>query len=136
MRVLRLTDAIEERILARRRGRDRAAERTASRIIRDVQRRGDAALFEWTKRFDRVALNRNSVWVSAREMREASRRVSTEFLAAVIHAARNIRVVARLQMPQKWSIEIESGVRASQRVQPIENVGLYIPGGRFSLVST
>jgi histidinol dehydrogenase len=136
MRVLRLTDAIEERILARRRGRDRAAERIASRIIRDVQRRGDAALFAWTKRFDRVALNRESVWVSAREMRDASRRVTSEFLDAVAHAARNIRAIARRQKPQGWAMEVEPGVRVRQRVRPIETVGLYIPGGRFSLVST
>ncbi len=136
MRVLRLTGAIEERILARRHGRDRGAERIASRIIRDVQRRGDAALFAWTKRFDRVALNRDSAWVSSREMRDASRRVSSDFLAAVTHAARNIRAVARRQKPQGWAMEVERGVRVRQRVQPIETVGLYIPGGRFSLVST
>ena len=41
MRVLRLTGAIAEKILAQRRGRDLVAERTATRIIRDVQRRGD-----------------------------------------------------------------------------------------------
>ena len=136
MRVLRLTGAIEEKILARRHGRDRGAERIASRIIRDVQRRGDAALFAWTKRFDRVALNRDSAWVSAREMRDASRRVSPKFLDAVTHAARNIRAVARRQKPQGWAMEVEPGVRVRQRVQPIETVGLYIPGGRFSLVST
>ncbi len=136
MRVLRLTHAIEEKILAQRRRHDRAAEAIASRIIRDVQRRGDAALFAWTKRFDRVALNRDSAWVSAREMRDASRRVFADFLDAVNHAARNIRAVARRQKPQDWAMDVEPGVRVRQRVQPIETVGLYIPGGRFSLVST
>ncbi|MFZ3331748.1 MAG: histidinol dehydrogenase [Candidatus Acidiferrales bacterium] len=136
MRVLRLTSAIAEKILARRRNRDRAAEGIASRIIRDVHRRGDAALFAWTKRFDRLALNRASAWVSAREMQDASRRVSADFLDAVNHAARNIRAVARRQKPQAWAIEVEPGVRVRQRVQPIETVGLYIPGGRLSLVST
>lgn len=136
MRVLRLTHGIEEKILAQRRGRDRAAEAIASRIIRDVQRRGDAALFAWTKRFDRVALNHESAWVSAREMRDASGRVTADFLDAMKHAARNIRAVARRQTPQEWAIEVEPGVRVRQRVQAIESVGLYIPGGRFSLVST
>ena len=136
MRVLRLTGAIEEKILARRRGRDRVAERTATRIIRDVQRRGDAALFYWTKRFDRLKLQRNNVWVSRNELKSASRRVSAAFLVAVDHAARNIRAVARRQKPQEWSFEVEPGVRASQRVRPIETVGCYLPGGRFSLVST
>jgi histidinol dehydrogenase len=62
--------------------------------------------------------------------------VSVDFLDAVSHAARNIRAVARRQKPQEWTIEVEPGVRLSQRVQPIETVGCYIPGGRFSLVST
>ena len=136
MRVLQLTKAIDEKILAHRHGNDRSAETMASRIIRDVQRRGDAALFSWTKRFDRVALSRDSIWLSAQEMRDASRRVSVDYLEAVNHAARNIRAVARRQKPPEWTIEVEPGVRVSQRVQPIETVGCYIPGGRFSLVST
>jgi histidinol dehydrogenase len=69
-------------------------------------------------------------------MRDASRRVSVDYLEAVNHAARNIRAVARRQKPPQWTIEVEPGVRVSQRVQPIETVGCYIPGGRFSLVST
>src|SRR5580693_2007512 len=136
MLVLRLTSAIEEKILAQRRGRDLVAERAAARIVRDVQRRGDAALFYWTKRFDRLALHRSNVWVARDELRSATRRVSEEFLEAVDHAARNIRAVARRQKPQEWTLEVEPGVRASQRVRPIETVGCYLPGGRFSLVST
>jgi len=136
MRVLRLTGAIEERILAQRRGRDLVAERATARIVRDVQRRGDAALFYWTKRFDQLALRRNNVWVTRDELAGASRRVPAAFLDAVDHAARNIRAVARRQKPQEWNIEVEPGVRARQRVRPIETVGCYLPGGRFSLVST
>jgi histidinol dehydrogenase len=136
MRVIRLTSAIEEKILARRRGRDLVAERAAARIVRDVQRRGDAALFYWTKRFDRVALRRSNVWITRDELRSANRRVSAAFLDAVDHAAHNIRAVARRQKPQEWSLEVETGVRAGQRVRPIETVGCYLPGGRFSLVST
>ena len=136
MRVIRLTSAIEEKILARRRGRDLVAERAAARIVRDVQRRGDAALFYWTKRFDRVALRRSNVWITRDELRSATRRVSAAFLDAMDHAAHNIRAVARRQKPQEWSFEVEPGVRAGQRVRPVETVGCYLPGGRFSLVST
>src|SRR5271155_5325646 len=136
MRVLRLASAIEEKILAQRHGRDLVAERAAARIIRDVQRRGDTALFYWTKRFDGLALRRNNVWISRDELRSASRNVSAAFLDALDHAARNIRAVARRQKPRDWTLEVEPGVRASQRVRPIETVGCYLPGGRFSLVST
>src|SRR5580704_10610355 len=136
MRVLQLTGAIEEQILRRRRGVDRVAERAAMRIIQDVQRRGDAALFYWTRRFDGLKLQRSSIWVRRDELRNASRKVSATFLGAVDHAARNIRAVARRQKPQEWALHLEPGVRVTQRVQPIERVGCYLPGGRFSLVST
>jgi histidinol dehydrogenase len=136
MRILRLTSAIEEKMLAHRRARDLVAERAAVRIIRDVRQRGDAALFYWTKRFDQLSLRRNNAWVTRDELASASRRVPTGFLAAVDHAARNIRAVARRQKPQEWTLNIEPGVRARQRVRPIETVGCYLPGGRFSLVST
>jgi histidinol dehydrogenase len=136
MRILRLTRAAEEKILATRRGSAIAAERVAARIVGDVRRRGDTALFSWTRKFDGLAINAKNVWVSSKELREASRKVSPEFLKAVDHAVRNIHAVARRQKPQTWAIAVEPGVRVSQRVVPIESVGCYLPGGRFSLVST
>lgn len=136
MRVLPLTAATEKKLLASRRASSRKAERIAARIIQDVRRRGDAALFSWTKRLDRVALGPGNVWVSRAELSEAPKSVPRKFLAAIDHAARNIRAVARQQKPQEWTIEVEPGVRAGQRVRPIESIGCYLPGGRFSLVST
>jgi histidinol dehydrogenase len=136
MRILPLTDANERKMLASRRASSRDAERVAARIVADVQRRGDAALFSWTRRLDRLALGLRNVWVSRAEMVAARKSVSREFLAAIDHAARNIRAVAQRQKPREWTIEVEPGVRAGQRVRPIESVGCYLPGGRFSLVST
>ncbi|HVB55059.1 MAG TPA: histidinol dehydrogenase [Candidatus Acidoferrales bacterium] len=136
MRVLRLTSARQEKVLGSRRDSSRGAERAASKIIDDVRRRGDAALFSWTRRFDRVDLNARSVWVSRAELAQARRTVSREFLASVDHAARNIRAVARRQKPQEWTFEVEPGVRVGQRVRAIESIGCYLPGGRFSLFST
>ncbi len=136
MRMLPLTAATEKKVLASRRASGREAERVAARIVEDVRRRGDAALFSWTKRLDRLALGPRTVWVSRDEMAGARKSVSLEFLAAIDHAARNIRAVARRQKPQEWTIEVEPGVRAGQRVRAIESVGCYLPGGRFSLVST
>jgi len=136
MRILPLTSATEEKVLASRRASGREAERIASRIVADVRRRGDAALFSWTKRFDRVALNSRNVWVSRAELAKARKSISKDFLAAIDHAARNIRAVARRQKPQEWTIEVEPGVRAGQCVRAIDSVGCYLPGGRFSLVST
>jgi histidinol dehydrogenase len=136
MRILPLTDATERKLLASRRASGRDAERVAARIVGDVRRRGDAALFAWTKRLDKLAMSSRNVWVSRAEMSAAHKSVSREFLAAIDHAAGNIRAVARRQKPQEWTIEVEPGVRAGQRVRAIESVGCYLPGGRFSLVST
>jgi histidinol dehydrogenase len=136
MRILPLTDATEKKLLASRRASSREAERIAARIIQDVRRRDDAALFAWTKRLDRVAVGPGNVWVSRAEFSEARKSVSRKFLAAIDHAARNIRAVARQQKPEEWTMEVEPGVRAGQRVRAIESIGCYLPGGRFSLVST
>jgi histidinol dehydrogenase len=136
MRIVPLTEAAARKVLGSRRAVTRDAERVAARIVADVRRRGDPALFAWTKRLDRVALGPRSVWVSRAEMAAARKGVSRQFLAAIDHAARNIRAVARRQKPQEWSIKVEPGVRAGQRVRAIDSVGCYLPGGRFSLVST
>jgi histidinol dehydrogenase len=136
MRILPLTDATERKVLAARRASSRDAERVAARIVSDVRRRGDAALFSWTKRLDKLAMSPRNVWVSRAQLSAARKSVSREFLAAIDHAAGNIRAVARRQKPQEWTIEVEPGVRAGQRVRAIESVGCYLPGGRFSLVST
>jgi histidinol dehydrogenase len=134
MRVLPLTPAAQEKVLSSRRDSSRDAERIALRIVEDVRRRGDADLFAYTKRFDRVALSAKNVWVSRAELKKAQREVPADFLAAIDHAARNIRAVAKKQKPLEWNIDVEPGVRAGQR--PIDSIGCYLPGGRFSLVST
>ena len=136
MRILPLTDATARKVLGSRRAVSRDAERVAARIIADVRRRGDRALFAWTKRFDRITLGPRSVWVSGAELAAARKNVSRDLLAAIEHAARNIRSVARRQKPQEWSVDVERGVRAGQSVRAIDSAGCYVPGGRFSLVST
>ena len=136
MRILRLTRAVEKRLLAARMAHDAGAARVAARIVADVRRRGDAALFEWSKKLDKVALTDRTIWISQKEIRAAERNVSVDFRRAIRQAAGNIRRVAEQQLPRSWSIEVEPGVRIRQRVVPIESIGCYVPGGRSSLVST
>lgn len=136
MRILKLTLALEKQLLRGRQQRDVAAERVAARIIGDVRRRGDSALFAWAKKLDAVDLRSQGVWISRREMDAAKASVSPDFLAAVEHAARNVRRVTEKQMPQPWNFQVEPGVSIRQIVRPIESIGCYIPGGRFALIST
>lgn len=136
MRILPLTQSTARKLLDSRRAGSQEAARVARRIVDDVRRRGDAALFAWTKRLDRWALTPRTVWVPRAELAKARSRISPELLAAIGHAARNIRAVARKQLPREWTIVVEPGVLAGQRVRPLESIGCYLPGGRFSLVST
>jgi histidinol dehydrogenase len=136
MRVLTLTEAVAAKFLADRRSGDAAADRVASGIIADVRRRGDAALFSWCRKLDGARLTPKSMWIRRREMDAASVQVSADLVKALKHAIRNIRRVAEQQLPRPWSMEVEPGVRVSQRVTPLDTIGCYVPGGRFSLVST
>jgi histidinol dehydrogenase len=136
MRILKLTDAMAAKFLARRSSHDSDAERIASRILSDVRKNGDAALFRWALRLDGLRLTRKSLWISRSEIRAASRNAPRDLVRAIEHAARNIRRVAEEQLPRPWMITVEPGVRVGQRVTPLGTVGCYIPGGRFSLFST
>jgi histidinol dehydrogenase len=136
MRIVKLTGAIAAEFFARRSSHDAAAERIAARILADVRRNGDAALFRWARRLDGLSLNRGSLWISRAELRAARRNVSSGLLRAIEHAARNVRRVAEQQRPRSWTITVEPGVRVGQRVTPLGTIGCYVPGGRFSLFST
>src|SRR5271169_3065964 len=136
MRIQKLNRTVVKELLRSRGERDREAERVAARIIADVRRRGDRALIEWTRRLDRTDVGGGAMWVRRREFTAAADAVDRGFMRAVRHAVRNIRRVAVKQMPLPWTLDVEPGVRISQFVRPIESIGCYIPGGRFSLVST
>lgn len=135
MNIVKLTLKVEDTLLRRRRQRDAEAHRIAARIVADVQKRGDVAVRAWSKKLDQEDL-RSGVWVAPRVIEKAGKEVSAELRCAIEHAARNIRAVAEKQMPKPWSMDVEPGVTIGQIVRPIEAVGCYIPGGRFSLLST
>jgi len=136
MRILRLTSAVEKRLLAARKSRDVQAEKVAATIIADIRRRGDGALLFWTKKLDGINLARQGMWVSQHEIEEAQKSVGADFLRAMKHAIANVRKVAEKQLPRNWSMEVEPGVNIGQRVRPIETIGCYIPGGKATLLST
>ncbi len=112
------------------------AEETASRILEDVRRRGDRALIDWTRRLDGIDLTRQGFEVNRKEIDKACGQCPRGFLAALKSAARNIRRVARQQVPRTWCIHTARGVTIRQVVKPLERVACYVPGGRFPLPST
>ncbi len=136
MRILRLTAAVEKKLLAARNRRDMQAEKVAAKIIADVRRTGDAGLRSWAQKLDDTDLARTGMWVSQQEIEEALGKVGADFLRAVKHAIANVRKVAEKQLPRNWYMEVEPGVSIGQIVRPIETIGCYIPGGKSTLLST
>ena len=107
---------------------------TVRAILDDVRKRGDAALREYTFRFDRALVE--DARVSEEEIGEAFLKVETEFLNILRKAASNIRSFHEKQKREGFRFEREEGVVLGQKVMPIENVGLYIPGGTAAYPST
>lgn len=136
MRILKLTPQTEKWLLARRAQQDAEAHRIALEIVQDVRKRGDAALFAYTKKFDGTDLSKTGVWIEEKEIRAARKGTSVEFRRAIQKVANNVRRVAEKQLPKPWAIETTPGVKIHQVVRPIEAIGCYIPGGQFSLAST
>src|SRR5579872_893765 len=121
IRILELTAATEKQLLRARQFRDTEAERVAAKIIGDVRKRGDTALFAWTKKLDGLDLTAKSIYLPCRgaallrpslpgRNESTSARVSPAFLRAVKHAAKNVRAVAEKQLPRPWSLAVEPGV--------------------------
>jgi histidinol dehydrogenase len=136
MRILRLTDKSEAGLFRLRLTHDQQAYRVASRIVSDVQKRGDRAVEDWTKKLDGTDISGAGLWISKKEMAAAKGRMDKQFLRAVEHSAKNVRKVAEQQLPRNWNLNVESGVSIRQLVRPLERIGCYIPGGRFALLST
>jgi histidinol dehydrogenase len=108
----------------------------ADAIIRDVRDRGDAALIEFTSRFDGVELTPESLRVPAETIRSLAAGVDERLIVAMREAIGNIRHYHEHQRNGDWEIERRNGVRLGQRVQPLDIVGLYVPGGSAAYPST
>jgi histidinol dehydrogenase len=114
--------------IARRTSRLQDAERVVAPILEDVRRRGDAALLEYARKFDRF--DGATVRVAA------SGALAPELESAVSIAGENIRDYALRQLPCDRMVEYPDGRRLGQIVRPLDSVGTYIPAGRFPLLST
>ena len=122
-----------ERLLTPPSDGDRTTPAAVAKIVSAVRARGDAALLEYARRFDRLDGN---LEISQDEIEELAVRVPPKVRAAIAAAARNIEKVARKQRPQGWRVKTSDGVTVEQRVTPLDRVGCYVPGGRYPLPSS
>jgi histidinol dehydrogenase len=109
---------------------DREIERAAEAIVEDVRVRGDDAVLETTNRFDRMAAaSVAALEVPVREMRAALDALAVEDRAALEAAARRIQAFHEKQRVESWTIREADGTELGQRVNALDSVGVYVPGG-------
>lgn len=103
-------------------------------ILKNVRDNGDKALFEYAEQFDKVKLD--ELKVSDKEYEIAERELTSEFKELLKRAKANIEEFHALQLKKDFELKRSNGVILGQRYTPIENVGLYVPGGTASYPST
>lgn len=105
-----------------------------SEIIDNVRKSGDAALFDYCRRFDGAELQ--ALEVTRQEIDAAVSQVEEQFLEVLNKAAENIRAYHKRQSRSGFIITDNEGIVLSQRVRPLDRAGLYIPGGTASYPSS
>jgi histidinol dehydrogenase len=107
-----------------------------SEILAAVRDRGDAALLEFTERFDRVSLTAAELAVKPAEYESALRMVGQATVDSLRYAAARIERFHRACAPQSWSMKDEHGSLLGQEVRALRRVAVYVPGGRAAYPST
>jgi len=130
-------DARFAAILARGEETGRDVEEVVKGIIADVRTRGDEALLEYTRRFDRLdADSVAALEVTEDEFNEAFARVKDEEIAALKLAVERVARFHEKQRQETWLSTHEEDILLGQMVTPLERVGIYVPGGKASYPSS
>jgi len=116
---------------------DAGVNETVHAILVDVRRRGDAALLEYTRRFDRVeAVAARGLEIPAARLRQALDGLPAVHRADLELAAARVRSYHEHQKADSWTYTEPDGTLLGQQVTPLDRVGLYVPGGKASYPST
>ncbi|MCE5181375.1 MAG: histidinol dehydrogenase [Betaproteobacteria bacterium] len=128
----RLTD-----LLAFEGAQDDAIDNVVAGILRDVKTRGDAAVLEYTKRFDKLdAASATELELSQSRLKQALDDLPAEQRDALKKAAERVRVYHEKQLMQSWSHTEADGTMLGQQVTALDRVGLYVPGGKAAYPSS
>jgi histidinol dehydrogenase len=108
--------------------------RAVLEILQTVKLEGDKALLNYTEKFDGVSLN--SLEVTKEEIDEAVASLDQEMIDIISEAAANIREYHEKQKRQSWFFTREDGTMLGQKVNPLDSVGVYVPGGTAAYPSS
>jgi len=126
----------EEFRLSRREGIPGEVMEAVGKIVKDVRARGNAAILDYTERFDGVRLSEDGLRVDRREIEEAYQEIPEGLRTALRNSAERIRMFQERQVLEGFSTETAPGVVVGVNFDPVQSVGIYIPGGRAAYPST
>ena len=129
------TKALSARLAARSSMTNEEVARRVKEIVGDIRERGDAALFEYTEKFDHVRLTPETVQVTREEIEAAYAVASPEWLEAMREAAKRITAFHEKQKQNTW-INFEKGIALGQKITPLRRAGVYVPGGTAAYPSS
>lgn len=130
-------DADLKALLALEASQDASIERTVLDILADIRQRGDVALLEFTRKFDRLEVHdAHHLELPRAELDAALAGLSQEQRAALETAAQRIRAFHERQRVEGWTYTEADGTLLGQRVTPLDRVGLYVPGGKAAYPSS
>lgn len=134
MRTIKLTDEsknnILENLLKRSPNSYGSFEDAVNEILDNVKKNKDAALFEYTKRFDKADINADNIAVTKEEIEEAYRHVDEKLIDVIRKAIVNIRDYHQKQKQYSWFDSKPDGTMLGQKVTALSRVGVYVPGGK------
>ncbi len=115
---------------------DQSVVETVSKVIADIRSRGDAALLEYTNRFDRRSATLATLEISKDELEAALKRIPGEIRNSLEHAAKRVCEFHEKQKQATWTYEDDEGNVLGQKVTPLDRVGVYVPGGKAAYPSS
>lgn len=116
---------------------DAAVLQTVTDILADVRKRGDAAVLEYTSRFDRLnATSMDELTISAAHLQQALDKIKPEQREALEYAAERIRSYHEKQKMESWSYKDIDSNMLGQQVTALDRAGLYVPGGKAAYPSS
>jgi len=116
---------------------DGAVNEVVRQVIADIRSRGDAALIDFTNRFDGwEAQSAADLEIPLARLRQAWDTIAADQQAALRHAADRVRAYAERQKMEGWTYTEEDGTLLGQQVTPLDRVGLYVPGGKAAYPSS
>lgn len=134
MRILELTEEtkgnILENLLKRSPNSYGKFEASVQEIIETVRANRDAALFDYTARFDGATINKDNILVTEEEIKEAYDAVDPKLLEVIRKSLVNIRTYHGKQRQNSWFDSQDKGIILGQKVTALARVGVYVPGGK------